>query len=290
MHALFLAAVFGLTAPAPADDAPITLKFKPAKAGDKTKETVDERGLMSIVITAGGEEMTHKVETTEKFEFTEEVIDAPADPKDKKGYSKIKRAYTEAEIKGDELEGELGLAGNTVVITGKEGKYEYKLDDGGDVSEAAKKYFDEEFRDTGISDEDMLPDNPVKPGDTWTIDTNKVLSLLPDGMTGDAAGSSASGKLVKTYMKDGKTYGLIEVTMELVVTKFKQDDDEEAVALKGGSKLVIEMTIDGCVDGTTHEGTVKQTVKGELRPDVPEVELVIKIESTRTSTTTEVGK
>lgn len=288
MQVLILAVMLGVVAPA--DDSPIEIKFKPAKAGDKTKESVDDRSTTTIVITAGGEENTQKVETTEKFEFTEEVIDAPADPKDKKGFSKVKRAYTEAEIKGDEEGGDLGLAGKTVVITGKEGKYEYRLDDGSDVSEAAKKHFDEEFRDTGVSDDDILPDKPVKPGDTWTIDVKKMLATLPEGMTADAAGSSASGKLVKTYKKDGKTYGVLEVTLELTITKFKQDDDEESVGLKSGSKLTIDMTFDGCLDGTSHDMTSKQHTKGELRPDVPEVELVIKIETTRNSTTTDVGK
>ncbi|MFO0852616.1 MAG: hypothetical protein U0871_29250 [Gemmataceae bacterium] len=289
MRSLLLAAAFGLFAgPALADDKPVEIKFKPSKAGDKTRETVDEKTTTTVTAAVGGQEQTEKVESLEKLEYTEEVIEYPADPKDKKGAVKLKRSYTEADaVEGDEKEG-LGLAGKTVVITGKDGKYEYALDGGGDVTEAAKKHFDEEFRDNSVSDDDILPGKPVKIGDTWAIDVKKLLGSLPDGMTADAAGSSAGGKLTKVYQKDGKTFGVFEVTMELVLTKFKQEDEE--TALKAGSKLTIETTYDGCIDGTSHEMTAKQVTKGELRPDVPEAELVIKIESTRNSSTTEVGK
>src|SRR5581483_9656401 len=143
------------------------------------------------------------------------------------------------------------------------------------------------------TDEDFLPGKPVKVGDGWTIDVGKVAGELGEsGMVIDEKKSAAAGKLTKVYDKGGKKFGVIEVTMELVVTKLK---GAQEVPLKDGSKLTITLTLDGCIDGSEATGAGKMTMKGNLAgefliPGAGNGQLAVDVDVTTTGNTVEQKK
>src|SRR5205085_2455610 len=64
--------------------------------------------------------------------------------------------------------------------------------------------------------EAYLPRDPVKVGQSWPIDIQKVAKLYAEGgATLDTANSSGTAKLVKVYDNNGKQFGVIDLTMTL---------------------------------------------------------------------------
>ena len=77
--------------------------------------------------------------------------------------------------------------------------------------------------------------------------------------------STATGKLVKAYKKDGRQYGVIEMILEAPVTGL---GDKTPLEVKEGT-LTVTTTGDGVIDGSTPTGTTKTVtklgVKGQRR-------------------------
>jgi hypothetical protein len=63
------------------------------------------------------------------------------------------------------------------------------------------------------------------------------------------------------YDKGGKQFGVIEVTMDLLVTKLASGPQE--IPLKD-SKLTVALIMDGCIDGTEATGGGKMSMTGKL--------------------------
>ena len=75
----------------------------------------------------------------------------------------------------------------------------------------------------------------------------------------------ATGKLVKTYKKDGKQFGVIDLKVSAPITGL---GEKSPVKVKDGS-MVVTMAGDGCIDGTSAEGkstmVMKFTVEGGVQ-------------------------
>jgi hypothetical protein len=97
--------------------------------------------------------------------------------------------------------------------------------------------------------EDLLPDKPVKPGDTWKVEGAKLLASLGGEAknTIDADKTVINGKLVKTYKKDGKLFGVAELDGDIVIAAL---GEKLAIKVKPGSKMNLKMTVDACIDGS----------------------------------------
>src|SRR5262249_51140439 len=59
----------------------------------------------------------------------------------------------------------------------------------------------------------LSPARPVKVGETWAVDASAVSDLLGKGAVLDSA--SGEGKLIRVYEKDGKKFGVLELTVRL---------------------------------------------------------------------------
>jgi hypothetical protein len=133
----------------------------------------------------------------------------------------------------------------------------------GPGAQMLQKEFDREKK---LTEEDLFPKEPIKVGGTWKIDVSKLAKELgEDGMIVDESKSSASGKLIKTYDKEGARFGILEVNMDVTVTKLKGEGQE--IPLKD-SKMTFVMTADACIDGTLDTGKAKMTIKGSLSGEV----------------------
>ena len=121
-----------------------------------------------------------------------------------------------------------------------------------------------------------MPDRPVKPNETWTVDADKVVKSFESGgpFKLDKDTTKVTGKLVKVYDKGGKQFGVIEMSMVLGVKEL--DIDGQELAMKAGSKVTAAVTLDVCIDGSAHTGTEKGTMKFDLNGEIPNGTLTVK--------------
>lgn len=269
-----------------AQDGPVTIKLKKGGAGTVTKETKTEKAENKVGISIMGM-VQNKVEGgSSKFVYTDEVIEQPAGAKKP---TKLKRAYETAELKTTADQGGIDLAGKTVLIEKKGDKYEFTAD-GKPLPAKAATFLDKEFnKKTEADEEAFLPKKPVKVGDTWKPDLPALTKeLASEGMTVDVDKSKATATLKKVYKKGDATFGVIEVDLELLVTKVGGGGME--IPLNDGSKLAIKVELDGCIDGTLTTGTSKMTLKGNLAGEVMGVALTIALTADNTGSSEEVKK
>lgn len=269
-----------------AQDAPITIKLKKAGAGETTKETKTETGKTKVVVSIMGMDQPKLEDTTASYAFTDEIIER-AGPKGSKP-TKLKRTYEKAELTKDGAKEDLGLDGKTVMIEKKSDGYVF-LVNGKPLTGTAAEILKKEFgAKKETSEEDFLPEKPVKVGDSWKVNVEKAAAELAEGgMVIDPDKSKGTGKLTKVYQKNGKTYGILEVEMDLIVSKIKGPQE---IPLKDGSKLNIKITIDGCIDGTEATGGGKMSMKGTLAGELMGVGLSFNIDIGMVGNSVEVKK
>ncbi len=287
-----MAAVLGLLAGGAvlAQDGPVTIKLKKAGPGDVVKGTKTEAATQKVTATVMGQTQTKEDKSVATFTYTDAVDERPAGAAKP---TKLRRTYEAADLTTAGAKEDLGLKGKTVLIEKKGDKYEFTVD-GKPLAGKPAQFLAKEFSaKKQATDEDFLPGKPVKVGDGWTIDVGKVAGELGEsGMVIDEKKSAAAGKLTKVYDKGGKKFGVIEVTMELVVTKLK---GAQEVPLKDGSKLTITLTLDGCIDGSEATGAGKMTMKGNLAgefliPGAGNGQLAVDVDVTTTGNTVEQKK
>jgi hypothetical protein len=258
-------ALFGtmIVGTALAQEGAVTIKLKKAGPGDVVKETKTESSSQKVTVTVMGQTQVKDEKAKATYVYIDEVIEKP---EGQRKPTKLKRTYESAELTVGDKKQDLGLKGKTVLIEKKGDKYTFTTDGKlltGKTAELLTKEFSSK-KQTG--DEDFLPGKPVRVGETWKIDVAKVAGELAEGgMVIDEKKSAGSGKLVKVYEKGGKQFGVIEVTMDLLVSKLAAGPQE--IPLKEGSKLSVGLSMDGCIDGSEATGGGKMTMKGKLNGD-----------------------
>src|SRR5262249_51888526 len=128
----------------------------------------------------------------------------------------------------------------------------------------------------------ILPDKPVKPGDTWKIDGKKLEGLLGGESPGvlDPDKSAVSGKRVKTYQKDGRGFGVSEYAGTIAIRGL---GEKVPLTVKAGSRDV-KMTMDGCIDGSTPAGDMKGTMKLKLDAEGGGISMSVAADGTMSET------
>ena len=282
MRRTFVAAlgVLALAGPGLAADE-VTIKFPKPELGDVVKDTRIEEETNKITVTVMGMDNVMPQDTKSKYVFTDEVLAKPADAKRP---TKIKRTYETAERSKNGTAVDLGLAGKTVMIEKKGEKYEFAFADGSAVGAAATEVLDKEINEkSDLGDEIFAPKKAVKVGDTWSADLAVAAKdLAKSGLTIDADKSKATVKLTKVYDKAGHKFGTMEVKMQLIVTKASGQGQE--IPMKDGSKLVMEGTLDGCIDGTSPAGESKVKMIGDMSAEVGGTALKFDLGGTKTTT------
>lgn len=267
--ASFLA--FGLMSggSAMAADQAYTLKLYKSKQGDKSENEKTEDGKSAIAINVMGMKMNQDVTNGKKEVYTEEILEKKAG--DKKA-TKLTRTYTTAE-KSDKGETTKHVyAGETVLIEKKGDKYEFSIKGKALKEDEAPELFKSfNKKDGEPENEDFLPKDPVKVGESWKVAADKTETMLKslgdEKMKIDAKKSTVGGKLLKAYKKDGAQFGTLELTLTIFVTEI--DLGGEFAKTKEGSKMVIKGTIDTCIDGTVEFEDGKMEVSVDLTAELP---------------------
>ena len=98
----------------------------------------------------------------------------------------------------------------------------------------------------------------MKPGETWAVDLAALKAVVGDmPFTLEKDKSKITGKLAKTYEKDGAPWGTIELKIVMDLSP----------APKGppvSGTMTADMTVDMPTDGSSRARTMKMTGKGKL--------------------------
>lgn len=216
-----------------------TIKLRVRQIGETCHVTETVRTSSPTIRESSGAEPTLQVEThTTSFAFTEEVQarTAAGDV-----LSRAQRAYTTAEVSAEGKTRSLSFAGKTVLIERQPNKvYTFKIQGGAAVKEEDAEHFTGAFNSAkSTNHQACLPTKPVKVNEVWDLSTGRKGTQPTAG-----AKTTGTGKLIRVYQQDGRQYGVFTLHLEMVATP-------------GFPAISADITFDGCIDGTSTDGTLK---------------------------------
>jgi hypothetical protein len=271
----FAVAVLAATA---AGQEAVTFKEHTAKVGERTRVTEDVTNTTTTTFAAGGKQVKKVEAKGRSTVYVNEVLEMPASGRRP---TKVRRTYEKAVDIADGKPTRRATEGKTVLIEKAGDKYTFAVGGGGELGKDAEE-LEKEFnkKDEKDSRKDLIPDRPLKPGETWTISKERIVKELEgQPLQLDKENVSGGGKLVRAYQKDGRQFGVIEITLALPVTGLGANNP---VAVKTGSKLTITLTGDGCLDGSVPAGTTVTRTVFTLEGSVMGTDLQVKSEGTET--------
>jgi hypothetical protein len=244
-----------------------TIKIREVQKGDKVRVVSSTK--QTNTVTLGAQSNTTTSE--ESYEYVQTVLEMPAGAREP---TKATREYKVA--KATDPTGkmrDLSYAGKTVSIELKNGKYAFTAG-GKPLTDLEAGRLALTFRKAEKSNKALLPQflpkGPVKLNEPWTVDAAAVKELAGgDGAVFDPS-STITGKLTKAYTKNGKQWGTIEFTMNLVVTGLGPNKPPLSGTTTGS------MVLDCAIDGSSFEGTETTKTSGDLKGNVPMGALTIK--------------
>lgn len=269
-HTLWVAALSVALSPLAASAQEYVVKVKHPGLGDKTQAKVNSTFEIEFKILDNGGNVVQDAKElkTTKFVYREVGLERVATGED---LVKVKRQYEHAERKVKEERHTLPYQGKTLLIEKKDSKFEFQIE-GGDLVEGKEaEELNEEFNKGGLRKlftDHFLPRKAVQLNEVWKYDVAPLAKAFSaDGkITIDEAKSTGSGKLLKAYMKNGKQFGLIVLSIDMPVTHFTGDDNNKSPTKD--SKIHIQLELDGCIDGTVDVSRVHAKINGDVRATI----------------------
>jgi hypothetical protein len=246
------------------------VKIKLPGLGDKSlvKSTSNWEAEFKVLDDGGNAIVDAKELKVKKFVFSEVGLER-AQAGDE--LVRVKRKYEHAERKIKDTRETLPFQGKTVLIEKKDGRFQFQIENDEVIEGKDAEELNEEFNKGGLRKfvtDHFLPRKLVKVNEKWTFDVAPLARAFSgDGKIEiDDAKSTGSGKLLKAYQKNGKQFGVIQVTIEFPVTQFVGGDDNAKHATKN-SKLTIQLEADCCIDGTLDVAVFKGAIRGNVRAE-----------------------
>jgi hypothetical protein len=272
---LCVAVVFGLVA-GPAwgqgDDKAYTIKIKRSAQGSTARVQDDEQTTQTVKVTDLNNNLLK--EQVEKKAKDYVYVETTLERQGKQKATKLKRKYEKAVVTRDGKTTTLPYQGKTVLIEKKGGKYEFRVEGDEELTGAAAEELNKEFNKKGKLNDEMLeklllPGKAVKVGETWKVDAGQIEKALGEGaeMEFTPGKTKATGKLLKAYKKDGRQYGVIRLHLRLAPKSVTGDGIK--VALQPNSYVTIEVTMDGCIDGSSTNYTATFGADGNMQALMP---------------------
>jgi hypothetical protein len=224
-------------------------KERPAKKLVHTEDTTES----DVKVTDQGNNAINQEQSKEKLkvEYTETVVEREGGTE-----KKLERAYKTAEKTIGKERKPLAFHGRTVILEKKGKTWEARAKEAPELPEADRKKLAREMVDNENLDLIFVPEQPVKVGASWTV-SRKALEAW--GALGklDFDRSKGQAKLVKVYRKDGKSWGVIEVKLQLALKSVQEltFDPPGTVDLQG--------TLDAVIDGSSIDGKLTSNLKVE---------------------------
>jgi hypothetical protein len=247
----------GTLAPA-TDPGPVLVTVKRVGEPDErvlVKDTEKETHTVTLTDAAGRARKEEK--TSERLEvYTETVIE-----KGERGPAKFRRAYRKAAAAADGMRKDLPYAGRTVVFERKGGKYEASAEGEPPLDRDVLATLARKANDADAELDVILPGKAVKVGDRWPLDTAVLARRLTKaaGLVLDADRSKGEAALTKVYEKDGKRWGVLEVSARLAVKSAAVASHQ--MTFDPPAALDVRLTLDTVIDGSGSAGTMTLTGK-----------------------------
>jgi hypothetical protein len=198
-------------------------------------------------------------EELEEEQYTETILE-----RDDKGPKKFKRTYSKAFLTKGGVRKDYSYQGRTVVFQLSPGLLLFEVQAEGHppltLEEQKRLGTQENRRANGkkpFDMHDLLPDKSVNVGDEWNIDPKKT-GFMPEDQGSSTVGEARStGKLVKTYEKDGRQFGTMEFSLTIRGT----------VNSDGGSptEIAFSVTLDTPIDKSCANGTMTASVTSKYK-------------------------
>jgi len=145
-----------------------------------------------------------------------------------------------------------------VLIEKKEGFYRFSVEGGALLEDEATRLLDREFNREDDLDLQrlILPGRAVRLDETWSIDMAPVARAWQGttAMAIAAARSTGTGRLAKVYRKDDHLYGVMAFRLEMPIASLGV---EKSVRPDAGARVLMDITLDCCIDGTSSSGTLR---------------------------------
>jgi hypothetical protein len=228
-------------------NATYTLKIRPVQEGDQTNVI---RSDSSTTETKRGAK-TERSKFEKRFEYLERIVEMPAGAALPTKLTRTYHVARRTDLKSGELQ-PLPFNGKTVDIEKKGSSYQLTIDGKRMPREDAVE-LESEFRSADkLKIDALLPDHPVRVGESWTL-ASAILKAFGEDMSAgmDLTKSRLTAQLARAYTQDGHQWGTIAFDFELVPK-----------AVTGTMKVA--GTFDTVIDGTAPDGIMKGTVKGDI--------------------------
>jgi len=240
-----------------------TIKLKQAAKGDNFNVKASESNKqVTDVMDGKGQSLKESTESeTKKYVYTALITEkAPGQAK----ADAFRRTYDKAVITKDGQTRTSSLEGKTVVFTKKGDKFEYRFEDGKELTPEQIADLDDDPGKGGseVSDTDFMPKKAVKLNETWSVDPKVIAQKDPEtSMIFDMDKAKITGKLVRVHKKGDTQFGVIELEVNLPV---KTGFEKDGFKVQSG-KMLMNVTFDVCIDGTSLAGTRKGTIAMDIR-------------------------
>jgi hypothetical protein len=267
-----LALVAGLlawTGAAVAEEA-YTIKRKESAVGDTVQvERTNTLKVVTLLVAKGTKVINETDTAVETSAYKETVLERDGAKKP----TKLERVYTKAQVTvGGQKPVELTYHDKTVVIEKKGDRYTFTYKGAKELQPGEAQFLDKEFNSTPAERGELgklpVPPGAVKVDEEWKLDLPMLLEPLEKGDAGfDPAKATGTGKLVKVYKKDDKTFGELRYAVKVPLTSFGQG--KQKMSVKDGSSASYEVTQDVCIDSTADSGVVRSKMELSAKGTVP---------------------
>jgi hypothetical protein len=256
-----------LAAPAGAQEA-YAIRLKEPLKGEVRKNDVGRNTQTATKVLSPTGQVLHEkaVGNAQHAVYTETILEREPGKKP----TRLRRAYEKATAWTDGKPQTLSYQGKAVLIEKKGPQYQFQVEGGPALTGAAAKLLDREFNanDTLDLQRRVLPAGPVRLNEAWKVEMAPVAREFENstGMQVDAARATGSGQLKQVYEKDGRRFGVLAVKLEMPILAI---GGQQRIALESGARLVVDVTLDACIDGTAATGVLKASFVLDAAATVP---------------------
>jgi len=234
-------------------NATYTLQVREIQEGDRTEVLRHESTTQTRRGTNGG---TDKLER--RLEYNEHIEQMPRGAPLPSRLTRTYRVAQKSEKSGSLQP--LPFQGKTVAIEKRGAAFSFKVD-GKTMPRTDSAELEEEFRQADkVKIEALLPGRPVRVGEEWSVDRAVLRAFGAQSADVDFSKSTLTARLARAYTLDGKQWGQIAFTFDLVI-----DPDMTGGKIRGvEGTWKIAGTLDVVIDGSATDSIMKGTVKAEL--------------------------
>lgn len=250
-----------------ADEQAVLLKVYQDQVGDRWENTKTAADKVTVTVHVGGMSRTvSQKNVLQSVAYTCELLKKSGDQA-----TRFTRQYTRAVRSENSKKRRLPYHTLKVLFEHKDGKYHFTTN-GEKLSDDEAADFEKEFNsedDDIPENQEFLPNYPVKPGDSWTSDPRQVLKKTRKigPMLLDKMKSKFSGKLLRTYRKDGALFGVIQLDQVIAIKSVEIDGNVLPAAEKCAIRIAYE--VNTCIDGSTKSDAAKVTTQFDLEFTLP---------------------